>query len=856
MEYYTKGVREVLHLQATSERGLPSQETALRLKEYGENVIKEDHKIHPVMIFLRQFNNVVIYILVVAALVSFFIREFLDAYTILAILVFNAVLGFFQEYKAERAVALLRSLTALKATVIRDGKIMVIPCAAMVPGDVVVLEAGDNVNADMRLIEANNLQTDEAALTGESMPVTKIVDALRGVVDLAERRNMLFSGTAVVRGTGKAVVVATGMRTELGKIAQMVQSVEEGPTPLQKKLAQVGNFLGYLIVGISALVFVIGLWRGMPWVETLLTAISLAVAAVPEGLPAVVTICLALSVQHMIKRNALVKRLRSIETLGSITTICSDKTGTLTKNEMTVKRVYANHLLYDVTGDGYTTQGVFLHEGEHVEPTQFRRLLEIAASCNNATEETGDPTERALLFAALKGNAQRLPRTGEIPFDSDAKFMATFHGEELAYYKGAPEVILGMCQFIDIGGKTRRLLEKDKHKIEQINHQMANDALRVLAMAYQKGNAMTFVGLMGMIDPPKDGVREALSVCEQAGIRAIMITGDHPLTAAAIARQVGLRGEVMTGKELDDVDDDHLREYVKTRAIFARTTSEHKVRILGALQRNGEIVAMTGDGVNDAPAVKKADVGVAMSQKGTDVTRDTADMVLVDDNFSSIVAAIEQGRVVYDNIRKFVNYLLSANASEVGVIVLAMIAGLPLPLLPLQILWINLMTDSWPALALGVDKAEGDVMQRKPRKPKESIFHQLSGDFLVTGLLGTFVTLGVFLWSSQSADLAEARTMALSTMILFELFRAYSCRTAQPFQPLFANRWLNVAAAVSVGLHLLILYTSLSVVFKVVPLGWQDWWKVVALGSTGFFMLEVWKILKYWKGLRASDDIL
>ncbi len=855
MEYYTKEVTEVLHLQATSERGLASSEASLRLQEYGKNVITDDHKIHPITIFFRQFNSIVVYILLLAAVISFVVKEFLDAYTIIAILLFNAVLGFIQEYKAERAVELLRKLTSLKTKVVRSGKLAMIPSADLVPGDIVVFEAGDKICADMRIIEANNLQVDEASLTGESRPVGKFIDAMKGIIDLAERKNMAFSGTAVVRGTGLGVVVSTGMKTELGKIARMVQSVEEAETPLQKKLGEVGSFLGYLVIGICIAVFGMGLWRNLEIIETLLTAISLAVAAIPEGLPAVVTVCLALSVQHMIKRNALVKRLRSIETLGSITTICSDKTGTLTKNEMTVKKIYVNHKSYEVTGDGYNTEGRFISDVEVVDPSNFSRLLDIAVSCNNATEEFGDPTERALLFAALKGDVHKRERDNEIPFDSDAKFMATFHGN-IGFYKGAVEVILGMCHFIDIEGKTRRLLEKDVKKIEVVNQQMADDALRVLAMAYKKGESMYFVGLMGMIDPPKDGVAEALGLCEQAGIRAIMITGDHPSTAAAIAKQVGMHGEVMTGKELDDTDDDHLREYVRTRSIFARTTSEHKVRILSALQRNGEIVAMTGDGVNDAPAVKKADVGVAMSMRGTDVTRDTADMVLTDDNFSSIVSAIEQGRIVYDNIRKFVNYLLSANAVEVGVIVISMLLGMPLPLLPLQILWVNLMTDSWPALALGIGKAEEDVMKRKPRHPKESIFRGLTGDFIITGILGTLVVLGIFVWAEGVMELAEARTVALSTLITFELFRAYSCKNTKAFGSIFSNKWLNLSVILSILLQVLIIYSPLHIAFKLVPIGFSEWWKIILFSSTGFFFLEFWKIIKFRKEIVKEEGIL
>ena len=842
MGFHDSDLKEVLQAKRSSQEGLSDLEAKKRLQAFGENKLEEEKKASFLTVFLRQFNDPVVYILIFATVISFFIKEYLDAYVILAILIFNACLGFFQEYKAEKAVALLKQLTTLKAKVLRDGKVKEIASTELVVGDVVVLEAGDKVPADMRLLEVNNLLTNEAPLTGESMPCSKELKILPKLTSLAERKNMVYSGTIVARGTGKAIVVATGMQTEIGRIAHMVQSAEKHETPLQLKLKELGKFLGYLTIGICIFVFFLGILRGIEIFETLLTAISLAVAAIPEGLPAVVTICLALSVQRMIKKKALIKRLKSIETLGSVTAICSDKTGTLTKNEMTVKKLYVNDQLIDITGQGYTTEGEFLKNGQKIQPKPFTRLLTIAASCNNATETLGDPTEMALLFAAKKAKIEKEPRKGEIPFETEKRFMATLH-EGIDYYKGAPETILEMCTFIEINGKTRRLIDRDRKKILATNEQLAKDALRVLAMAYKKAGTLYFVGLMGMIDPPKEGVKEAIRLCTQAGIKSIMITGDHPKTAQAIAHQIGLQDKPVTGLEVEKYSEQEMQEVVKNHVIFARASSAHKVKILKAFQANGEIVAMTGDGINDAPALKNSDVGVAMSLRGTDVSRDAADMVLTDDHYASIVAAIEQGRIVYDNIKRFVNYLLSANAAEVGVILFALLLGMPLPLLPIHILWVNLMTDSWPALALGVEKGSKDIMKRKPRDPKEKFMQGLTLPIFVTGIIGTAITLGIFAWeTSLGKSYLHATTMALTTLIIFEVLRAYSCKSSKPFTNLFSNKWLHLAVLISIGLQLVILYTPLSVAFKTVALNGGDWVKVLGLGISAFILLELSKL--------------
>ncbi len=844
MTYHSQDIQEVLSGQQSSTNGLSDLEARRRLLEHGENKLRAERRDSPWKLFLRQFGDTVVYILIFAIVISFLVGEYLDAYVILAILFFNALLGFFQEYKAERAIQLLQQLTTLKARVLRDGVVKEIPSTELVSGDIVLLEAGDKVPADLRIFDANNLQSNEAALTGESLPCSKFVKTLPRLVNLAERVNMLYSGTIIVRGTGKGIVIATGMETELGKIATMVQEVGAHVTPLQKKLKQLGRFIGFLVIGICAFIFLFGLLRGMDLFSTLLTSISLAVAAVPEGLPAVVTICLSLSVQYMIKRKVLVKRLKSIETLGSVTVICSDKTGTLTKNEMTVKKVYVNNMLLDVGGFGYSTEGSFTSQGKDIDPQTLKLLLNIAASCNNATDTVGDPTEMALLYAARKGGIkEKLERLGEVPFEAEKKYMATLH-KGFTFYKGAPEIILKMCNGIILDGKKRRIIDRDKAKIFSMNELMAQGALRVLGMAIKQDDTTYFVGLMGMIDPPKEGVREAMALCKQAGIKAVMITGDHPLTAEAIGKQIGFEGQVLSGPELEAATEADMQQLVKKYTMYARASSSHKVKILKALQANGEIVAMTGDGLNDAPALKNADIGVAMSLKGTDVSRDAADMILTDDNFSSIVSAVEQGRIVYDNIKKFVNYLLSANAVEIGVIVGALLIGIPLPLLPLQILWLNLMTDSWPALALAVDAPSDDVMKRKPRNPKEHIITGLKQNIIYTMIVGTVLILGVFIIEYEAGqDLTEVRSIALTTLILFEILRAYNCKSSKPFTNLFSNKWLHFAALLSIGMHVALLYTPfLQTAFKVVPLTLFDWIQSIGMAALAFIVLEFSKL--------------
>ncbi len=841
MEYYSSSKEEVINLLKSSPEGLTEKEAQSRLEKYGQNKLKEKKELSSVKIFIRQFHDPLIYILIAATIISFIVKENIDAYVILTILILNAVFGFIQEYKAEKSIQLLKKLTSLKSNVIRQGKIKEIFSTEIVPGDILIIEEGTKIPADLRILESYNLHVNEASLTGESNPVTKNLEIINKVVQIADQTNMLFSGTTVTSGRGKAIATKTGMETELGKIATLVTKVKPVKTPLQKRLTEFSKWLGIATLAICAVIFVIGLVRGIDIIEILLTAISLAVAAVPEGLPAVVTISLAISVRRMIKRKSLIKRLKAVETLGSITVICSDKTGTLTKNEMTATKLYVNKKIIDVTGTGYNVEGNFLYQNKKIDPKELKLALEISISCNNATENYGDPTELALFYAAKKANISRTERKDEIPFDSDKKFMATIH-EGFSYYKGAPEVILKKCTHIINKNIIKKITKQDIQEILKINENLAEQALRVLALAYKKNNKFIFVGLAGMIDPPRKEVKHALNLCKTAGIRSIMITGDHPITAKAIAQQIGFDNnlKIITGSDLDKLNDKELKEAVKDTSIYARTTSTHKLRILSAIQSNHEIVAMTGDGINDAPAIKKADVGVAMAIKGTDVTRDTADMVLTDDNFSSIVNAVEEGRIVYDNIKKFIKFLLGANLAEVLTILIALILKFPLPLIAIQLLWLNLITDSLPALALGVTPPEQNVMTRPPRKPKESFFKDIKIFIILAGILGTIITLTPF-FIYLKTGLESARTIALTALVISELIFVFSCQSSLPFNKLFRNKWLVIAVISALVMHLLVIYTPLNIFFHLTPIPLAIWIFIILISSSMFFIMEIRK---------------
>src|SRR5574337_403125 len=761
--------------------GLTGAEATRRLAEHGPNELQSARRLPPWMIFFEQFKNVLIVILLVATALSAFLGHGIEAMAIAVIVLFVALLGFMQEYRAERATEALRQMAAPTATALRDGEEVEIPARALVPGDVVLLRAGDKIPADARLIEAVNLQVEEAALTGESGPVDKHAAPLtNGELALGDRKNMAYAGTVATYGRGRAVVVATGMHTEFGKIARMLQTIEAGKTPLQENLDKVGRALAWAAFVIVATIVALGLSRGQPFIEMLMFGIALAVAVVPEALPAVVTISLAIGVQRMVKRHALMRRLPAVETLGSTSVICSDKTGTLTKDEMTVRKIFVAGQMLDVSGSGYEPHGRFSRGGLIIEPSDPLKLFLRAAvlasdahivhsKANGRWHVKGDPTEGALIVGAAKAGLNKAdldsqsPRVHEIPFTSETKRMTTLHSEPegvVAYAKGAPEIILDSCVRHMTADGEAVLDVESREMIMEIARRMASEALRVLAVAFKPSatleNAehdMTFLGLVGMIDPPRPEAKAAIETCEQAGIKPVMMTGDHPLTAQAVARELGLlkTGRVVTGAELEAMSEAEFEREVEHFDVYARVSPAHKLRVVTALQKKGHIAAMTGDGVNDAPALKKADIGIAMGITGTDVTKEAAAMTLTDDNFASIVAAVEEGRGIFDNIKKCLMYLLSCNIGEIVLMAWATLLGLPLPLTAVQILYVNLATDGLPALALAVDPPEPDLMRRKPCNPHTGIFTRpVVTVMMVGGFWSAAVNLGLFSWALNS----------------------------------------------------------------------------------------------------------
>ena len=865
MEYYNQNRDELFGELNTSEQGLTSSEAAARLVKHGKNLLEEKEKISPVKIFLEQFNSPVVWVLVGALIVSVFIGEKIDAVVILGILIINAVIGFIQEYRAEKEIDALKKLASQHALVVREGRKQQIDASEVVPGDLLIIREGDKVPADGRLIEALQLQIQESILTGESVPVEKTRDKLPGPKETAEQTNMVFSGTTVTRGKGKAVVARTGMNSEMGKIARLIHDAKKERTPLQEKLAKLGGMLSLITVITCALVFLTGLFSGEGFLEIFTISVALAVAAIPEGLPAVVTISLAVGVRRMLKRNALIRKLPSVETLGSTTVICSDKTGTLTHNEMTVKRIFANDRVVKVAGSGYSAKGEFSED-----PDRFSLLLRIGATCNDARIENetciGDPTEGSLIVSARKAgiDVEKLnrasPRIHEIPFSSERKRMTTVHEADqkyVAYMKGAPDVILDLCTDYYDGETQTPLTERENDLISQAISGFSNNALRVLGFAFKEVDnptdfqeadetGFTFVGLQAMMDPPRDEVKAAVKQCHEAGIKVVMITGDHKGTAIAVANEIGINGKSITGRDLEALSDKNFTEEVQDIAIYARVNPEHKQRIVEALQRRGQVVAMTGDGVNDAPALKKADIGIAMGITGTDVSKEASDMVLTDDNFRSIVSAVEQGRGVFDNIRKFFVFLLSGNIGEVAVIFILILMGFPAPLTATQILLINLVTDGLPATALSIDPFEPGAMKRKPRRRDEGIQKGL-GNFLVGyPLLMTAVVLMLFLGEfNNSGSIEKARTLGFLTIVFFELYQSFASRsTIFPSLKvgLFKNKALIGATLVSLLVAVSAIYLPpMRVLFGTAPLKVEEFILVALLSSSGFIYLEVSK---------------
>jgi len=853
MQATEHSAQDVLSALRTSAGGLTSEEAAARLERYGENRLREEKKASLWKLLAEQFNSVLVWLLLFAVAVSVFLGDMLESAVIGFILLVNAAIGFLQEFRAEKALDALKKISGLQAKVLRDGSITKIDTRLLVPGDIVMLETGDRVPADARLVEIMNLETQEAMLTGESAPVSKALQAMPAGTPLAERSNMVFSGTLVSKGHASAVVTGTGMETELGKIASLLSDEEDSrKSPLQKKLNHFSRRLAFGVIAAAVIIFFLTWAAGEDLLETFKTAISLAVAAIPEGLPAVVALTLARGVQRMVRNNAIVRHLPAIETLGSSSVICSDKTGTMTMNRMSVRKVYA---------DGRVTMLDEERSAAASDAEELGLLFRIGALCNDAVPDAdggifGDPTEAALLQSA-KQNGQEpetlrrlYPRRDDIGFDSERKMMSTLHeGPEegmVMFTKGAPDVLLAHCSRIMAGGEPVPLSDDLRRDILKANGEFASDALRVLGFAWKPvgdGAAfaerdLIFAGLQAMNDPPRPEVVEAVVQCREAGIKVVMITGDQKATAEAIGRELGITGRAMTGRELED--EKELSSLVEEVAIFARVSPEQKIRIVEALQGNDHVVAMTGDGVNDAPALRQADIGVAMGKGGTDVAREASTMVLTDDNFASIVRAVEEGRAIFENLRKFVYFLLSSNISEVLIIVLAVLAGLKLPLVAIQILWVNLITDGLPALALGFEPKGRDVMQRPPIAKSAFIVNTpMILRLAVASLVITGGALGLYLYALFSAGWGwglpldgdgtaymHASTMAFTALVVYEMVNAFLARSESEnifTMGALANPWLTGAVVVSLALHLLVIYSPLNHAFHSVPLSPVDW---------------------------------
>lgn len=878
-------------LLASSRAGLSQEVAASRLEEHGPNEVRQAAPIRPLALLIGQFRSLIVWILISAALVSGILGEWADCIAILSIVVANGLIGFYQEYNAERSLAALRRMTAPQARVRRDGRSLFIPAAEVVPGDVLELEAGDLVPADGRLLEAAALKTVEAALTGESEAVEKTATRLeREDVPLGDRRNMVFLGTSVATGKGLAFAVETGMGTEIGRIAELLAgAASEDKTPLQKRLHSFGQILVWGSLGIVGLIFALGLVRGIPVLELFLTSVSLAVAAVPEGLPAVVTIALAVGVQRMAARRALVRKLHAVETLGSANVICSDKTGTLTVGEMTVRALWTAGTTYAVTGEGYGPEGTLRAEGSELQPERegpLRELLTVFVGCNGASlaqqdgawKVVGDPTEGALLTAGAKlalgatDIERETPRVAEIPFDSDRKRMTVVRrrpdGSLLALTKGAPDVLLGLCTRVRDAAGVRAMTDLDRRTILAQNTAMAQRALRVLAAASRDLDPgcepssagtverdLVFLGLAGMYDPPRSEAKSAVALARSAGIRVVMITGDHPHTALAVARELGIAGPediALSGTELDRLDEESLAERVERVAVYARVTAAHKLRIVHAWKARGGVVAMTGDGVNDAPAIKGADIGIAMGRSGTEVTKEASDMVITDDNFASIVAAVEEGRGIYDNIKKTMQYLLAGNVGEILLMTACVLIGLPMPLLPIQLLWINLVTDGLPALCLATDPIDPTVMKRKPRRREEQLTdRRFVGLMIATGLLTSGVALAVYLYSLGRVSQEMARDHAFTALVYAELLRSFGARseTRSVCQVgLLSNVKLALVVLASMALTFWAPHNAwLGSFLEVGPMPMVHCLVLLAVGAIPLLVLEAWKLARHRK---------
>ncbi|NUN11128.1 cation-translocating P-type ATPase [Candidatus Micrarchaeota archaeon] len=876
-KFHALEYKQVFDSLETGVKGISISEAEKRLKEYGFNEIEKKQKKSLIALFLEQFNNFLIILLLIAVAISLALGELLEAASMFSIIILTAAMGFVQEYRAEKSMNALEKLSAPQARVMREGRESKIPAKELVPGDLIIVEAGDIIPADARLFEENGLSVDESVLTGESVPSSKTILALKTTASIGDQKNMVFSGTTVTYGKAKAIVTSTGIQTEFGKIASTIQTTAETKTPLQIKFEELAKQLGIGALGLISIVFVLSLLKGeLSFTEVLLFSLSLAVAAVPNSLPAIVTISLSMGAGELAKKKMIIRKLPATESLGAVTVICSDKTGTITKNEMTAVKVYSQFKEYEVTGSGYEYSGKILLK-EKTSGKDLEQVIRIGLLCNNARIEErdgknkllGDPTEGALLVLAEKAGYSRDAEekkysfVKELSFDSDRKRMTTIvknNEKQIALVKGAPEIILSTCNRILDNGKIRKITKEDKEKILSKNKEYAENALRVLGFAFTEDvsakptienteKELVFTGLVGLIDPARDEVIDALKQTKAAGIQTIMITGDYALTAKAIGEKIGLleKGDlVVTGEELASWSDSELDSKINKIKVFARTQPIQKSRIVESLKRQGHIVAMTGDGVNDAPALKKADIGVSMGITGTDVAKEVSKATLADDNFATIVNAIAEGRNVYDKIIKSAKYLLSCNAGEIAIVIISILLGFPLPLIPLQILLMNLLTDGLPALGLGFEKLEDNVMKRPPRNPNEKpLDNQMLFSIIFFGLI---MGLGSFYLFAEYYDqgIEKARTIAFTTLVVFQLFAAIGSRSLEPFHKLnlLTNKWLLLGILSSLAIQLILVYwPPAQIIFETTSLEIGEWIQIMIISSMGFFLMEASKII-------------
>jgi Ca2+-transporting ATPase len=882
MKFHEMDISEVEKaLDADFSSGLSMELAKKRIRQQGYNELEEGEKQSALLLFFSQFKDFMVLVLLAATLISGLLGEYIDAIAIIAIVITNGFLGFFQERRAEKSLQALKELSAPQVNVLRDGRWIRIPSKEVTIGDILRFSSGDRIGADVRIIESNSLEIEESALTGESLPVAKHAESfLADNPGIGDMENIAFMGTMVTRGSGTGVVIATGMKTAMGQIANLLQTAETASTPLQRRLEQLGKILIVAALFLTVLVVAIGVIQGNDVYTMFLAGVSLAVAAIPEGLPAIVTVALSLGVQKMIKKNAIVRKLPAVETLGCASVICSDKTGTLTQNKMTVTHLWSGGKIWTVDGVGYEPSGQFYQNNNPIqikEEKTLQQMLLFGMLCNHSSivknEDgivlDGDPTEGALLVSAMKAGFDRDKLLGEFtvinefPFDSARKMMSMHvrdaQGRHFIITKGAPDVLIGVSDSILWEGRLQHFGAEQEKRVQDAINGLASNALRTIAIAFKSIPAnliitseqeaeknLTFIGVQGMIDPPRPEVKQAVLECKAAGIKTVMITGDHVITAKAIASQLGIftsKSKVYDGKALANMSVDELEEEVENVSVFARVSPEHKLKIVKALQNRGHIVAMTGDGVNDAPAIKAADIGVAMGITGTDVAKEASALVLLDDNFATIKAAIKEGRNIYENIRKFIRYLLASNVGEILVMLFAMILGLPLPLVPIQILWVNLVTDGLPAMALGVDIPEENVMKRKPRSPKEGVFARGLGWKVVSrGFLIGAMTLLAFMivYHNDSAKLPYAQTVAFATLTLAQLIHVFDCRSEKSVlsRNPFGNMFLVWSVISSLALVLVVIYyPPLQPIFHTIPIESKDWFLIVGLSSIPTFLL-------------------